>query len=183
MNTGVGCRFLLQGIFPTQGANPGLPHCRQTLYCLSYQECQTRPNSAPPPHTHIQKLYSLSPVYFQNLAQCLAQADAQKLFNKSTSAGLNVNLKRGALLQTKSKLYLSYASAGYFQYGKGVSGSTKRTRVLLIEIIKARFPAPSTSQNLGSGLGMWGNDWGRGGGRREGGRKSFIRPTPHTSPP
>ena len=28
-NTGVGCHFLLQGIFPTQGSNPGLPHCRQ----------------------------------------------------------------------------------------------------------------------------------------------------------
>ena len=28
--TGVGCHFLLQGIFPTQGLNPGLPHCRQT---------------------------------------------------------------------------------------------------------------------------------------------------------
>ena len=27
-STGVGCRFLLQGIFPTQGSNPGLPHCR-----------------------------------------------------------------------------------------------------------------------------------------------------------
>ena len=37
MNTGVGCHFLLQGIFPTQGLNPGLPHCRQTLYHLSYQ--------------------------------------------------------------------------------------------------------------------------------------------------
>ena len=30
-NTGVGCHFLLQRIFPTQGSNPGLPHCRQTL--------------------------------------------------------------------------------------------------------------------------------------------------------
>ena len=30
-NTGVGCHFLLQGIFPTQGLNPGLPACRQTL--------------------------------------------------------------------------------------------------------------------------------------------------------
>ena len=36
--TGVGCHFLLQGIFPTQGSNPGLPHCRLTLYHLSYQE-------------------------------------------------------------------------------------------------------------------------------------------------
>ena len=34
---GVDCHFLLQGIFPTQGLNPGLPHCRQTLYCLSHQ--------------------------------------------------------------------------------------------------------------------------------------------------
>ena len=31
-NTGVGCHFLLQGIFLTQGLNPGLPHRRQTLY-------------------------------------------------------------------------------------------------------------------------------------------------------
>ena len=36
-STGVGCQFLLQGIFPTQGLNPGLPHCRQTLYLLSHQ--------------------------------------------------------------------------------------------------------------------------------------------------
>ena len=36
-STGVGCRFLLQGIFPTQGSNPGLPHCRQTFYHLSHQ--------------------------------------------------------------------------------------------------------------------------------------------------
>ena len=27
-NTGVSCHFLLQSIFPTQGSNPGLPHCR-----------------------------------------------------------------------------------------------------------------------------------------------------------
>ena len=36
-NTGVGCHSLLQEIFLTQGLNPGLPHCRQTLYHLSYQ--------------------------------------------------------------------------------------------------------------------------------------------------
>ena len=34
-NTGVGCHALLQGIFPTQGSNPGLPHCRHILYHLS----------------------------------------------------------------------------------------------------------------------------------------------------
>ena len=36
-NTGVGSRSLLQGIFPTQGSNPGLPHCRQILYQPSHQ--------------------------------------------------------------------------------------------------------------------------------------------------
>ena len=36
-NTGVGCRALFQGIFPTQGSNPSLLHCRQILYQLSYQ--------------------------------------------------------------------------------------------------------------------------------------------------
>ena len=34
---GVGCYFLHQGIFPTRGSNPGLPHRGQTLYPLSYQ--------------------------------------------------------------------------------------------------------------------------------------------------
>ena len=36
-NIGVGSLSLLQGIFPTQGLNPGLPHCRQILYQLSHQ--------------------------------------------------------------------------------------------------------------------------------------------------
>ena len=36
-NTGMGCHFLLQEIFSTQGLKPGLPHCRQTLYRLSHQ--------------------------------------------------------------------------------------------------------------------------------------------------
>ena len=34
-NTGVGSLSLLQGIFPTQGSNPGLPHCRRIFYQLS----------------------------------------------------------------------------------------------------------------------------------------------------
>ena len=36
-NTGVGCYFLLQEIFPTQGSNLGFLHCRQILYHLSHQ--------------------------------------------------------------------------------------------------------------------------------------------------
>ena len=37
-NTGVGCLFLIQGIFPAQGSNLGFLHCRQILYHLSHQE-------------------------------------------------------------------------------------------------------------------------------------------------
>ena len=37
-NTAVGSQYLLQGIFPTQGLNPGLPHFRQILYHLNQQQ-------------------------------------------------------------------------------------------------------------------------------------------------
>ena len=36
-NTEVGSRSPLQGIFPTQGLNSGLPHCRQILYQQNHQ--------------------------------------------------------------------------------------------------------------------------------------------------
>ena len=36
-NTGEGSLCLLQGIFPAQGSNPGLPHCGWILYQLSHQ--------------------------------------------------------------------------------------------------------------------------------------------------
>ena len=35
-NSGVGCHSRFQGIFPTQGSNPGLLHCRQILHQLSH---------------------------------------------------------------------------------------------------------------------------------------------------
>ena len=39
-NTGVRSHSFHQGIFPTQGSNPGLLQCRQILYHLSYQGSQ-----------------------------------------------------------------------------------------------------------------------------------------------
>ena len=45
-NTGVVSLSLLQGIFPTQGSNPGLPHCRQILYQLSHQGSSCLPKKA-----------------------------------------------------------------------------------------------------------------------------------------
>ena len=50
-NTGVGRHSLLQGIFPTQGSNLSLLHCRRILYCLSttevWMEGQKTPNDFP----------------------------------------------------------------------------------------------------------------------------------------
>ena len=52
-NPGVGYHALLQGIFPTQGSNPGLPHCRQILDHLSHQGNPDPPkcNKVPALHT------------------------------------------------------------------------------------------------------------------------------------
>ena len=47
-NTGVGSLSLLQGIFPTQGLNPGLPHCRQILYQLSHKGSPVHSKCATP---------------------------------------------------------------------------------------------------------------------------------------
>ena len=40
--TGVGNVSFLQGVFPTQGLNPGLPHCGQILYQLSHKGSHSR---------------------------------------------------------------------------------------------------------------------------------------------
>ena len=48
-STGVGCYFLLLlFLFLTQGLNPGLPHCRQTLYHLSPQGSPKRTEAEAP---------------------------------------------------------------------------------------------------------------------------------------
>ena len=43
----MGSRSLFQGTFPTQESNPGLPHCRLILYCLSQQGSQEQWSGQP----------------------------------------------------------------------------------------------------------------------------------------
>ena len=45
-NTGVACHFLLQKIYPTQGLNPRLLHCRWILYHCAIQEMQEGKSSS-----------------------------------------------------------------------------------------------------------------------------------------
>ena len=67
-NTGVGCHFLLQGIFPTQGLNLGLLHCKQTLYHL----CHHRSHRTL--HMEILKIFMC--IYVQDLLELTPQKNA-----------------------------------------------------------------------------------------------------------
>ena len=51
----VGCHFLLQGIFLTQGSNLGVPYCRQTLYRLSHQGSPPKKVETEVNHTYHQR--------------------------------------------------------------------------------------------------------------------------------
>ena len=60
-NTGVGSLSLLQGVFPTQGLNPGLLHCMQILYQLNHQDMfYYRGHRRKQFMLHLQKLLFLS---------------------------------------------------------------------------------------------------------------------------
>ena len=64
-NIGVGCQFLLQGIFSIQELNPDLLHCRQILYQLSYEGSQASYHS-------INSLY-ISQLHMYNSQQVIDQ--------------------------------------------------------------------------------------------------------------
>ena len=77
-NTGVGCHVLLQGIFPAQGWNPGLLHCRQVVFmdplrsdikfviCICTTRWQQHPTESPFPDlaSYPKAIYFLSQFYF-----------------------------------------------------------------------------------------------------------------------
>ena len=68
-NTGMGCHALLQGIFPNQGLNPGLLHCRRILHSLNHQGSPKYSVSLIKSilfmltHTYLYKLYITSYTY------------------------------------------------------------------------------------------------------------------------
>ena len=75
-NTGVGRRSFLQGIFPTQASNPGLPHCRWILYQLSYHFFFQ--------HFNLPLFCYFSPSYFLSISQLLLLYFQLSLFSLST---------------------------------------------------------------------------------------------------
>ena len=85
--TRAGCHALLQGIFPTQGFNPGLLHYRQILYHLSHQ-------GSPRSLSLLQGIFA-TPPYLRlkitgrerNRAQCTLQLNVTKLMNLGETSG------------------------------------------------------------------------------------------------
>ena len=94
-NTGVGFLSLLQGIFPTQGSNPGLLYCRWILYQLSHKESPrilewvaypfSRGSSPPRNQTRVSCIAS---GFFTNWAMREAHADSQIRAQFSITLGL-----------------------------------------------------------------------------------------------
>jgi len=101
-NTWVGSCSLLQGIFPTQGSNPGLPHCRQILYQLSHKGSPrilewvaypfSRGSFRPRNWTGVS---CIAGRFFTNWAireDCTANESIQKMKRKSTISGNNLQI-------------------------------------------------------------------------------------------
>ena len=104
-NTGVGCHSLLQGIFLTQGWNPGLLHCRQVLYHLSHQGSLLKSTHLTPVvHMTVWEIlvnrtaFSLSPVnilgrYFGKLWSSCSISKTQKIRKHAQEASGKAQIK------------------------------------------------------------------------------------------
>ena len=112
----MGCHSLLQGIFPTQGSNLGLPRCRWILYCLSHQGSL---------HwdmwNNLLKAYFLGFIYWENLYQIgyrilnrmllvLWLWDHRSISKYFTSYFTSSNRLFGQLRQVEVKGQLHYSS-------------------------------------------------------------------------
>ena len=100
-NTGVGSQSLLQGIFPTQGSNPCLPHCRQILYQLSHKgspkisEWVAYPFSSSKSERERQIPYDIT--YMQNLKEGTKETVKQTHRRRDQTCGCQGSAGRGGL--------------------------------------------------------------------------------------
>ena len=78
-NTGMSCHALLQGILPTQGSNPGLPHCRWIPYWRNHQES---------PSGQVRSGQSLSCVRLFSTPWITARQASLSITNSRSSLGL-----------------------------------------------------------------------------------------------
>ena len=111
-NTGVGGCFLLQGIVPTQGTNPGLPHCKWILYQLSHKGS---PHSA----YHTSKEQELD----------WQQDSQQKLWKSQYNDMMSAKHKRSIASNLESNIQRKYTSRmrekeGHYQTNRNWANSS-----------------------------------------------------------
>ena len=93
------CPALLQGIFPTQGWNPGLPHWRQILYQLNHKG-STHKEMYKITHTHTQHTYPHTHIYAATISQAskvmlkILQARLQQYMNRELP-GVQAGFRKG----------------------------------------------------------------------------------------
>ena len=93
-NTGVGILSLLQGIFPTQGLNQGLPHCRRILYQLNHQGSlyfQRETKSFFLTRTHVRLRYFS---FFHNIIDTLERPLTMRQMEPETLDKIRLSLPR-----------------------------------------------------------------------------------------
>ena len=100
-NTGVGCHSLLHGIFPTQGMNLGLLHCRQILYHLNL--CNTHKQSLGFGTLFLLIAIGIS---FSNIGHPI-----KSLFTPWCISGVNLSIQFSVLKHVKSFLQLQFWTA------------------------------------------------------------------------
>ena len=102
-NTGVGSLSFLQGIFPTQGSNPGFLHCRQILYQLSHK-------GSPGIYSKNVLLVHFAFLHFFFLGMVLITASctmSQTSIHSSSGTALQIAEKRREVKRRKGKIYRS----------------------------------------------------------------------------
>ena len=78
-NAGGGCQALLQEIFPTQGSNPGLLHCRWILYHLSHLDSILKSCLTLPTKVHLVKSMVFPVVMYGSESRTIKKAEHQRI--------------------------------------------------------------------------------------------------------
>ena len=86
-NAGMGSLSLIQGIFPTKGSNPGIPHCRRILYQLSHKGSLKRGLKS---HVHINMIWWI----LNKCNKCLNIMLSFSCFISSWANTLNININK-----------------------------------------------------------------------------------------
>ena len=107
----------LQGIFPTQGSNPGLPHCRQILYSLSHQNVFGGKKI---------QAWKLEPCYLSHRGhENVSHGEFMSLnlyFFVITSRAAGLFPEARLCLRVRERLRVPLRNQGYCGFGRGLSG-------------------------------------------------------------